>query len=62
MGSAKVAVTFPVWAYGGTVTNDATVAPNLVKISVAATNSNRYLGFFVPTSKPFMHAAGGNRV
>jgi len=40
MGTAKVAVSFPVWAYGGTNANDGSVAPNLVKISVAATNSN----------------------
>jgi hypothetical protein len=40
MGTAKVAVSFPIWAHGGTVTNDASVAPNLVKITVAATNPN----------------------
>jgi hypothetical protein len=40
MGTAKVAVSFPIWAYGGTVANDGTVAPNLVKITVAATNPN----------------------
>jgi len=40
MGTAKVAVSFPVWAYGGSVTNDGAVAPNLVKITVAATNPN----------------------
>jgi len=41
MGTAKVAVSFPVWAYGAdSLTNDATVAPNLVKITVAAENPN----------------------
>jgi hypothetical protein len=40
MGTAKVAVTFPVWAYGGTTANTGSVAPNLVKIAVAADNSN----------------------
>ena len=39
MGTAKVAVSFPVWAYAGTV-NTGSVAPNLVKITVAAANSN----------------------
>lgn len=41
MGSAKVAVSFPIWAYGAaTLINDASVAPNLVKITVAAENPN----------------------
>jgi hypothetical protein len=40
MGSAKVAVSFPIWAYGGTNANDATVAPNLVKVTVADANPN----------------------
>lgn len=40
MGTGKVAVSFPIWSYGGTVTNDGTVAPNLVKITVAAANPN----------------------
>jgi len=40
MGTAKVAVSFPIWAWGGSVTNDASVAPNLVKITVADTNPN----------------------
>lgn len=39
MGTAKVAVSFPVWAYGGAV-NDGSVAPNLVKITVAVENPN----------------------
>jgi hypothetical protein len=30
--------------------NDATVAPNIVKISIADNNKNRFIGFFVPTS------------
>jgi len=52
-GSAKVSVSFPIWAYAYgdyLYTNDATVAPNIVKISINDDNSNRFIGFFVPTS------------
>lgn len=50
LGTALVAVSFPIWAYGGTMTNDGTIAPNLVKISVGAVNPNQFVGFFVPTA------------
>jgi len=38
-GTSKVAVSFPIWAFGEVV-NKGTVAPNLVKVSVAKDNKN----------------------
>jgi len=39
LGTAKVAVSIPIWTFHGVV-NDGTIAPNLVKISVDAVNPN----------------------
>jgi len=39
MGTSNVAVSFPVWASAETI-NTGSVAPNLVKITVAKDNTN----------------------